>query len=211
MEDGVVEDGCACVLVDALDVLGGGEAEAFIGLSHQVADEDAGAAGAGEGFGDSFDEQIGDERGVKRAGADGDEVSGFDGAEGFGHCGGVGRVEPELGDALMTGGDIGFTTDERAVGHVRDECGVGSGDGKDAAARGEDLRGELDGVCEVAGDLSERGDEEIAEAVAFKSVAGAEAVGKKFDEEIFFFAEGDHAVAEVAGGQHVEVLAEAAG
>ena len=37
------------------------------------------------------------------------------------------------------------------------------------------------------------------------------AIGEELGEQVFFFAEGDHAVAQVAGRKHVEVLAEAAG
>ena len=84
VDQGAVEDGRAGVLVDALDVLGGGEAEALVGLGHEIADEDAQAAGVGERGGDSLDEQIGDERGVERAGADGDEVGALDGVQGLG-------------------------------------------------------------------------------------------------------------------------------
>ena len=35
----------------------------------------------------------------------------------------------------------------------------------------------------------------------------AEAMVEESGEQVFFLAEGDHAVAQVAGGQHVEVLA----
>ena len=38
-----------------------------------------------------------------------------------------------------------------------------------------------------------------------------EAVGEELREQVFFGAESDHAVAQVAGRQHVEVLAQAAG
>ena len=165
----------------------------------------------GEGCGDAVDEQIGDERGVEGAGADGDEVGALDGVEGFGQRGGVGRVERELDDAAVAGGDVGFAADEGAVVHARGEGGVGGGGGVDAAAGGENLGGELDGLGEVAGDLSEGGDEEVAEAVALEGVAGAEAMVEERARRCFFFAEGDHAVAQVAGGEHVEVFAEAAG
>jgi hypothetical protein len=66
-------------------------------------------------------------------------------------------------------------------------------------------------VGEVAGEFGKRGDEEVAEVVAFKGVAGAESVGEELGEDILLFAEGDHAVTEVAGGKHVEVLAQSAG
>ena len=128
-----------------------------------------------------------------------------------GRAAAVGRIEHEFGDALLAGGDVGFAAHEGAVVHARDQGGVGGGGGIDAAAGGENLGGQLDGVGEVAGDLSERGDEEIAEVVAFEPVAGAEAVGEELGQQVLFFAESDHAVAQVAGREHVEVLAQAAG
>ena len=44
----------------------------------------------------------------------------------------------------------------------------------------------------------------------FRAVAAAEAMREELRQQIFFFAERDHAVAQVAGRQHVEVLAQAA-
>ena len=101
VDEGVVEDLVAGVVEDLLDVLRGGEAEALVGLRHEVADVDARGAGCGDGFGDSADEQVGDERGVERAGAEGDEVGGGDGVEGFGERGGVGGGEHELEDGAL--------------------------------------------------------------------------------------------------------------
>src|ERR1035441_3451710 len=51
-----VEDGRVRVLVDALDVVGGGEAKALVGLGHEIADEDPHAAGVGEGRWNAFDQ-----------------------------------------------------------------------------------------------------------------------------------------------------------
>jgi hypothetical protein len=99
----------------------------------------------------------------------------------------------------------------RAVFHAGDEGGVGGGDGIDAASGGEDFGSELNGLGKVAGDFGEGGDEEVAEVVAFERFALAEAVVEEAGEQVFFSTEGDHAVAEVAGGEHVEVLAETAG
>ena len=63
----------------------------------------------------------------------------------------------------------------------------------------------------VAGDLSQRGDKQIAEVVALQRVAAAKAMGEKLDQQVFFFAQRHHAVAQVAGRQHVEALAQPAG
>ena len=139
VENGVVEDGRAGVLVDALDVLGCREAEALVGLGHQVADEDAHAFGVSQGSGNSLDEQVGDQGCVERAGADGDEVGALNGFERLGHGGGVGRIDHEFGDAVLAGGDVGFSAHDGSVFHVRDEGGVGRGGGIDAAAGGENL------------------------------------------------------------------------
>ena len=58
--------------------------------------------------------------------------------------------------------------------------------------------------------LGEGGDEEVAEAVALE-VALVEAVLEELGEEVLVLRERDHAVADVAGRQHVEVFAETAG
>ena len=62
----------------------------------------------------------------------------------------------------------------------------------------------------IAGNLSQCRDKQIAEAVPIQPVAGAEAVGEEAGQQVLFFAQGHHAVAQVARGQHVEVLAQAA-
>src|SRR3984893_997008 len=103
VDDGVVEDGRVYftgVLEDPLDVLGCGEADGFVGLGHEVADVDAGGFRFGEGLRDAADEQVGDQRGVERAGAEGDEVGVGDGFEGLGQGMSGGRVEHQLDDVL---------------------------------------------------------------------------------------------------------------
>ena len=67
----------------------------------------------------------------------------------------------------------------------------------------------LDGLGEVAGHLGKRGDEEVAEVVAFE-VAFVETVAEEAGDEALVFGERHHAVAEVAGGQHIEIPAEPA-
>ena len=100
----VVEDLRAGVVEDFFDVLGGGEAEALVGLRHEVADVDARGVGGGEGLGDSADKEVGNERGVERAGAEGDEVGGGDGVEGLREWAGVGGGEHEFGALAVVQG-----------------------------------------------------------------------------------------------------------
>ena len=109
---------------DALDVLGGGEVEALVGLGHEVADEDAGGRGGARASGMPLTSRLVMMRGVERAGADGDEVGGGDGGKGFRRGRRVGRLEHELDDALAAGGDVGFAADEGAVFHARGEGDV---------------------------------------------------------------------------------------
>ena len=117
---------------------------------------------------------------------------------------GVGRVERQLHDAPAAGGDVGLAAHQRAVVHVRHQRGVGGGGRIDAAARGQNLRGQLHGLGKVAGDLGERGHKQVAEVVALERIAAAEAMGEQPRQQILFLAEGDHAVAQVAGGQHLK-------
>ena len=211
VDDGIVEDGLAGVFVDAFDMFGSREAEALICLAHEIADIDADAACCSERMGNVAHEKVGDERGVERARTDGDEVGESDGFKGLGQGRNVFGLEHELGDAEAAGGDVGFAADFAAIVHAGDKGGVGGGDGIDAAAGGEDFGSELNGLAKVAGDFSEGGDEEVAKVVALERVALAEAVIEEAREQVFFFAEGNHAVAKVARGQHVEVLAQPAG
>ena len=76
------------------------------------------------------------------------------------------------------------------------------------AAGGKDFGREPDGLSEVAGHFGKSGDEEVAEVVAAQFAALAEAMTEELGDEFFIFGESDHAVAEVARGQHVEVAAE---
>ena len=62
---GVVKDGPAGVLIDALDVLGDAKAETLVRLCHEVGNVDASGASRGESFRDAADQQVGDEAGVE--------------------------------------------------------------------------------------------------------------------------------------------------
>ena len=73
------------------------------------------------------------------------------------------------------------------------------------------LRGDLDGLGEVTGDVGEGRQEKVAEAVAIE-VALMEAVLEQAGRaDAHLRRQRHHAVAHVAGGQHLEVFAQAAG
>jgi hypothetical protein len=210
VQEGVVEDGPAGVFVNFLDVFGGAKADALIGLGHEVADEDAEGAGFAEGLGDAVDENVGDQAGEERARTDGDEVGTPDGFQGLGERIGVGGLEVEGHDAAFAGGDVGFAADGGAVVHLRIQSYICGGGGVDVAAGGKNLRRHLDGLAEVAGDAGERGQKEVAEAVALEAFAGRKAILEEAREQVLILTERDHAVAQIAGREHVEVFAEAA-
>jgi hypothetical protein len=207
----VVEDGGAGMVVDALNVVGGTQSEALVGLGHKVADIDAHAGRVFESGGNSLHEEVSDEGGVERAGAHGNEVSPAEGIESFRQSAGFRGIEHQFCDAELAGSDVGFAAHEGAIIHAGHEGGVGSGYGIDLAAGGQDLRGQLNGEAEVAGDLGEGGYEEIAEIVSLEAFAGTEAMSEEAGEQVAFLRQGHHAVAQVARGQHIEVLAQAAG
>ena len=117
----------------------------------------------------------------------------------------------EVLDAFAAGGDAGFAVDAAAVFESGDERDVGDCGGENLAADREDFAADADGFGEIAGDVSERGEEEIAEIVADEAAAGVEAILEEAAEKSFVLAESDHAVADVAGRKDAIFAAQAAG
>ena len=70
---------------------------------------------------------------------------------------------------------------------------------------------DADGFSEITSDVGERGKEEVAEVMADEAAPGVEAILKEAAEKGFVLAEGDHAVADVAGREDAIFAAEAAG
>ncbi len=210
VEERVVEEGAAGMLVDALDVLRGGEVQALVGLGHEVADEDAGGLSGAEGFGNAMNQKVSDDAGEEGARANGDEVGAGDGLEGLRRRGRIRRFERELDNALAAGCDFGLAANEGAIFHAGGDGDVGGCSGEDVSTRGKDLGGKTNGLGEVAGHLGEGGDEEVAEVMAAQFGALAEAVTEELGDEALIFGESDHAVAQISRRQHVEIAAEAA-
>jgi hypothetical protein len=68
----------------------------------------------------------------------------------------------------------------------------------------------LDGLCEVTRDIGEGGEKEIAEAVTLE-IAVTEPVLEEAGEEMLVLGNGNHAIADVTGRQHVELFPQASG
>ena len=94
------------VAVQGANVVGGGQSEAFVGLGHQVADIDLDRGGVHHGLGNSGDQQVGNEAGEERTGADGDQVGAGHRFQSLGQRLDVGRIEKQLLDAAAAGGDL---------------------------------------------------------------------------------------------------------
>ena len=88
---------------------------------------------------------------------------------------------------------------------------VGGGAGIDASGDLEHFRGGPHGVRKIAHDLRQRHQEQVAEAVALEPAAGLETVLEQAREQRGILAQRHHAVADVAGRQHVELAAQASG
>lgn len=100
--------------------------------------------------------------------------------------------------------------DPSAVGERGDEVDVRKRGRKDAAANGKDFSGDTNGFGEIAGDMGESGEEEIAEVVTAQTATGVETILEELGEEGFVLGESDHAVADIAGREHAVFPTQAA-
>ena len=144
--------------IQGADVIGGSQAQALVGLGHQVADIDLYRRGIDHGLGDAGNQEIGDEAGEKRTRADGDQVGASHGLQGLGQGLDIRRIQKKLLDAAATGGDFGFAANPAAILHQSFELDVGGGGGINVSAGKQNFRGQADGFAEVAGDGGQGGE-----------------------------------------------------
>jgi hypothetical protein len=156
-------------------------------------------------------QQVGKDARVERARAEEDEVGFADRFDRSGERASVTGREREALDALAAGGDAGFAVDTAAVFKSGDERDVGDCRRENLAADREDFAADANGFGEIAGDVRQRGEEQIAEVVADEAATGVKAVLKEAAEKGFVLAESDHAVADVAGWEDAIFAAQAAG
>ena len=180
-------------------------------LGGHVADEEPLRAGGEQRLAQIFNQQVGHDARVEAAGTDDDEVGIEDGADGVGVGLGVGGIEEELADAGAVFRDVVLAVDELIVLGAGRKSYVGAGGREDDAAHVEDAAGLADGRLEVPGDVGHGDDEEVAEGVALEPIAGAEAVLEEARHERLGLGQGGQALADIAGGDDAEVLAETSG
>jgi len=211
IRDDPVDHAAGCVLANGFEVIGKGVAGGFARLRHEIGDVYARGFGVGDGVCDFGDEQVGKDARIQRAWAEQDEIGFADGFNRFGkRPGGAGREREPL-DALAAGSDAGFAVDATAIFESCDERDVRNCRGENLAADRENFAADADGFGEIAGDVGERGKEEVTEVVADETAAGVEAILKQAAEESFVLAESDHAVADVAWREDAIFAAQAAG
>ena len=113
--------------------------EALVGLGHQVADVDLGGRRLDDRLGNSAHQQIGNQAGEERSGADGDQVSIGNRFQRLRHRAYVGRNEKQFADASFAGGDFSFSAHPRAVFHQGFEFNVRRRRGINMAASQQNL------------------------------------------------------------------------
>src|SRR5271166_1543887 len=174
-----VEELPVSVAVQGADMVGGGEAQTLIGLSHQVADVNLGGRRGDDGIGYATDEKVGNEAGEQGSGTDADDIGVGNGIERLGQRLDVGGDEEELLDANFAGGDIGLAADAGAVFHQCFQFDVGGGGRMNVATGKQDFGRQANRFGEIVGDRSESSEKEIAEAVPFEAGAFLETMLKK--------------------------------
>ncbi len=206
-----IDNAARRVMLDGAQMIGEGVAGGFAGLGHKIGDVHARRFRFGDGVCDVRYQQVGKDAGVERAGAEQNQIGFVDGFEGLGKRACGAREERELLDGLAAGGDAGLTVDAASIFESGNEGDVGDGRRKNLAADGENFAAEADGFGKITGDVGERCEEEIAEIVADEAAAGVEAILKETAEKSFVLRQGDHAIADVSGGQDAVFATQAAG
>src|SRR5713226_197764 len=211
VSDDPIDDAARDVFLDGAEVIGKGVAGGFAGLGHQIGDIDARRLRLGDGGGNFRDQQIRKNAGVKRAGAEENQVGLLDGFDSFGERAHAARRKLESFDGGAAGGDAGFAVDGAAVFEPGNEMNVRKGGRKNAAANREHLAADADGFREIAGDVRQRSEKKIAEIVAGEAAARVKPVLEKAAEKGFIFRKSDHAVADIAGREDAVFATQTAG
>ena len=99
----------------------------------------------------------------------------------------------------------------RAVFQLGFQDHVGIGGRIDAAQAGQNLRGDFHGLYEIACQVCQGGQEQVAEAVSLETAAFRKPVLEQLGEQSLVFRERHHAVTDVARRQNVEFATQASG
>jgi hypothetical protein len=193
----VVEDGGQVGL--------GREAAGLPRLGLQVADVDQ-PLGLGQGRGQVGDEQVGHDRGEGRPGAEQDQVGLADGVDRGRHGGRGARLQPHRLDPAAGRGDRHLALDLAAVDQAAQPHRHQRGR-QDLPLDPEPPRRLLQRLLEAALEVGQGGQGQVAQVVAGQ-VAALEPVAEQLADLGRRVGQGEHGLAQVAGGQQAQVAAE---
>ena len=115
VDESVVKNLLTGMTIECADVIGGGKAEALVGLRHQIADVNLRGRRSDDGFGDAAHQQIRNKAGEERARADADDIGAGNGIERLGQGLDVGRNQKQFLDTNLAGRDVGLAPYPRAI------------------------------------------------------------------------------------------------
>src|SRR6267378_6498022 len=173
--DDPVDEAARSVLLNGSEMIGQRVTGSFARLSHEIGDVDARCFGFGDGAGDFRDEQIRKNAGVERTWAQKNQVGILNGLDCFRQGADVARKQRELPDWLSASGNARFPVNFAAAFQGGDQSHVGVRRPENPAANRQDFAADAHCLREIAGDMSERSEEEVAEIVAVLFVVGLKA------------------------------------
>jgi len=185
ISDDPINDAAGSMALNGGEMIRQGVTGRFTGLGHEIRDIDARRFGFGDGVGDFRDKQVGKNTRIERTRAKQDQVGLPNGLDRLRERADGAREQREFLNWFSAGADARLALNFAAVFESRDESDVGDRRRKDATANGEDFAGDTNGFSEIAGDMSERGEEEVAEIVADEAPAGVKAILKQTPQQSF--------------------------
>ena len=178
------------VLVQPLEVVRGAVADRLARLLEQVADVHPGRARGQDRAPQRGHEQRRQRRREERSGTEDDQVGTLDRRDRVRVRGRVARVEEQPAHAVAVGRDRGLARDDPAILHLGDERCRMARRRHDRALDREHAPRHRDGGVERAGDLGQRREEQVAEAVPGE-LAAREAVLEQLAHEVLVLGERD--------------------
>src|SRR6266403_184934 len=163
--DDPVDEAARSVVLNGAEMIGQRVTGSFARLSH--------------GTGDFRDEQIRKNAGVERTWAQKNQVGILNGLDCFRQGADVARKQREPMDWRSASGNARFPVNFAAAFEGGDQSHVGDRRRENPAANRQDFAADAHRLREIAGDMSERSEEEVAEIVADEAVAGVKAILKK--------------------------------
>ncbi len=209
--DDPIDDAAWRVALDGAEMIGQRVTGGFAGLGHEIGDVYAGGFRTRDSPRDLGNKQSREDAGIERAGSEKNEVGMLDCVDRFRERADVTGGKRNFLDGNAAGGDACFTVHGAAVFESSNEMNVRKGRGKYAAADGENFAADANSLAKISGNVSQRGEKEIAKVMAGKAASRLEAILEEAAQQGFILRKRDHAVADVAGREDTVLAAKATG